>query len=185
MVDLDKIQGFDWDTGNARKNEKHEVTQTEAEQVFFSENLFITPDERHSEEEHGYRALGETASGRHLTVIFTLRQAGTLIRVISARNMNDKERMLYEQEIKKIPKFKSEEEERRFWETHDTTGYFDSLKTVRARFPSLKPSTQSISLRLPLSLLEAIRIEANKRDVPYQSLIKVWLSERLKQRTSA
>lgn len=86
--------------------------------------------------------------------------------------------------LKKIPKFKSEEEERRFWETHDTTGYFDSLKTVRARFPSLKPSTQSISLRLPLSLLEAIRIEANKQEVPYQSLIKVWLSERLKQRTS-
>ena len=87
--------------------------------------------------------------------------------------------------LKKIPKFKSEVEERRFWETHDTTEYFDYSKMVRARFPNLKPSTQSISLRLPLSLLEAIRIEANKRDVPYQSLIKVWLSERLKQRTSA
>jgi predicted DNA binding CopG/RHH family protein len=86
--------------------------------------------------------------------------------------------------LKKIPKFKSEAEERRFWETHDTTEYFDYSKMVRARFPSLKPSTQSISLRLPLSLLEAIRIEANKRDVPYQSLIKVWLSERLKQQTS-
>jgi predicted DNA binding CopG/RHH family protein len=80
-----------------------------------------------------------------------------------------------------IPKFRSEKEERRFWETHDTTDYFDSGKMVRARFPNLKPSTQSISLRLPLSLLEAIRIEANKKDVPYQSLIKVWLSERLKQ----
>ena len=61
--------------------------------------------------------------------------------------------------------------------------YFDSTKMVRARFPNLKPSTQSISLRLPLSLLEAIRIEANKRDVPYQSLIKVWLSEQLKQQS--
>jgi len=89
-----------------------------------------------------------------------------------------------EKKLKAIPKFKSEAEERRFWETHDTTGYFDSTKMVRARFPNLKPSTQSISLRLPLSLLEAIRIEANKRDVPYQSLIKVWLSERLKQQTS-
>ena len=87
--------------------------------------------------------------------------------------------------LKKIPKFKSEAEERRFWETHDTTEYFDYSKMVRACFPNLKPSTQSISLRLPLSLLEAIRIEANKRDVPYQSLIKVWLSERLKQQTSA
>lgn len=85
--------------------------------------------------------------------------------------------------LKSIPKFKSEAEERRFWETHNTTEYFNSAKTVRVRFPNLKPSTQSISLRLPLSLLEAIRIEANKRDVPYQSLIKVWLSERLKQRT--
>ena len=83
--------------------------------------------------------------------------------------------------LKVIPKFKSEAEERRFWETHDTIEYFDSTKIVRARFPNLKPSTQSISLRLPLSLLEGIRIEANKRDVPYQSLIKVWLSERLRQ----
>lgn len=83
--------------------------------------------------------------------------------------------------LKAIPKFKSESAERRFWETHDSTEYFDSTKMVRARFLKLKPSTQSISLRLPLSLLEAIRIEANKRDVPYQSLIKVWLSEQLKQ----
>jgi predicted DNA binding CopG/RHH family protein len=83
--------------------------------------------------------------------------------------------------LRPIPKFKSEKEERRFWETHDTTEYFDSSKMVCTRFPNLKPSTQSISLRLPLSLLEAIRIEANKKDVPYQSLIKVWLSERLKQ----
>jgi predicted DNA binding CopG/RHH family protein len=83
--------------------------------------------------------------------------------------------------LKRAPKFKSEAEEREFWETHDTTEYFDSSKMVRARFPNLKPSTQSISLRLPLSLLEAIRIEANKRDVPYQSLIKVWLSEKAHQ----
>jgi len=86
--------------------------------------------------------------------------------------------------LRTIPKFKSEAEERRFWETHDTTEYFDSTKMEHIRFPNLKPSTQSISLRLPLSLLEAIRIEANKRDVPYQSLIKVWLTERLKQQTS-
>jgi len=83
--------------------------------------------------------------------------------------------------LKVIPKFKSEAEERRFWETHDTTEYFDSTKMVRARLSNVKPSTQSISLRLPLSLLEAIRIEANKRDVPYQSLIKVWLAEQLKK----
>src|SRR3990172_8985277 len=86
--------------------------------------------------------------------------------------------------LKAIPKFKTEAEERRFWETHDTTEYFDSTKMARSRFPNLKPSTQSISLRLPLAFLEAIRIEANKRDVPYQSLIKVWLSEQLKQQAS-
>ena len=83
--------------------------------------------------------------------------------------------------LKEIPKFNTEDEERRFWETHDSTEYFDSDKTASVRLPNLKPSTQSISLRLPLSLLESIRIEANKQDVPYQSLIKVWLSERLKQ----
>ena len=81
--------------------------------------------------------------------------------------------------LKQVPKFKSEAEERKFWETHDTTEYFDWSKAVRARFPNLKPSTQSISLRLPLSLLEQIKIEANKRDVPYQSLIKVWLAEKV------
>ena len=81
--------------------------------------------------------------------------------------------------LKPIPKFKTEAEEREFWETHDSTEYIDWSKAVRARFPNLKPSTQSISLRLPISLLESIRIEANKRDVPYQSLIKIWLAEKL------
>lgn len=103
MVDLDKIEGFEWDEGNARKNEKHGVTQAEAEQVFFNEPLFITPDESHSESERRYRALGETGNGRDLMIIFTLRQDGTLIRVISARNMNTKERKLYEQESKINP----------------------------------------------------------------------------------
>ncbi len=103
MIDFDKIEGFDWDTGNARKNEKHGVTQAEAEQVFLNEPLFITPDEKHSKSERRYRALGETAIGRHLTVIFTLRHADALVRVISARNMNAKERKLYEQEIKSNP----------------------------------------------------------------------------------
>jgi predicted DNA binding CopG/RHH family protein len=81
--------------------------------------------------------------------------------------------------LKPIPRFRSEAEERRFWETHDTTEYLDWSKAQRVRFPNLKPSTTAISLRLPLSLLERIKIEANKRDVPYQSLIKMWLSEKL------
>lgn len=81
--------------------------------------------------------------------------------------------------LKPIPRFKSEADERKFWETHDSTDYLDWSKAQRVRFPNLKPSTKSISLRLPISLLEQIKIAANKRDVPYQSLIKVWLAERV------
>ncbi len=80
--------------------------------------------------------------------------------------------------LKPVPVFRSEGEERRFWESHDSTDYLDWSKAKSARLPNLKPSTQSISLRLSESLLESIKIEANKRDVPYQSLIKVWLTEK-------
>lgn len=80
---------------------------------------------------------------------------------------------------KPIPSFKSEAEERTFWETHDSAEYVDWSRAERVRLPSLKPSTKAISLRLPLDLLERIKVAANKRDVPYQSLIKVWLSEKL------
>src|SRR5208283_2981248 len=98
VIDFDKIEGFDWDAGNGRKNEKHGVTQAEAEQVFFNEALFITADEGHSQSEHRHRALGKTSNGRLLMVILTLRENETLIRVISARNMNAKERKSYESE---------------------------------------------------------------------------------------
>jgi predicted DNA binding CopG/RHH family protein len=81
--------------------------------------------------------------------------------------------------LKPIPRFESEAEEQEFWETHDSTDYVDWSQAQRLRFPNLKPSTSSISLRLPLSLLERIKIAANKRDVPYQSLIKVWLAEKV------
>lgn len=81
--------------------------------------------------------------------------------------------------LKPIPTFATEAEERAFWESHDTADYFDLSKARRVRFPNLKPSTTSISLRLPVSLLEQIKIAANKRDVPYQSLIKVWLAEKV------
>ena len=85
--------------------------------------------------------------------------------------------------LKRIPAFKSEAAERRFWQTHDTTGYFDEAKSTRVVFPNLKPSTQTISLRLPAHLLDGIKAAANSRDVPYQSLIKVWLQEKLQQRS--
>lgn len=80
---------------------------------------------------------------------------------------------------KPIPRFASEEEERAFWESHDSGEYVDWSLAERARFPNLKPSTKSISLRLPVDLLERIKTAANKRDVPYQSLIKVWLAEKV------
>ena len=80
--------------------------------------------------------------------------------------------------LKPIPKFRSEAEERKFWETHDTTEYVDLSKAQRASFPNLKLSTAAISLRLPQGLLDRIKISANKRDVPYQSLIKIWLTEK-------
>jgi predicted DNA binding CopG/RHH family protein len=80
---------------------------------------------------------------------------------------------------KSIPAFPSETEERRFWETHDSTDYVDWSKAERVRFPNLKPSTTSISLRLPVGLLDRIKIAANKRDMPYRSLIKAWLSEKV------
>lgn len=80
--------------------------------------------------------------------------------------------------LKPIPTFRNEAEEREFWETHDSSDYVDWSKAERVRLPNLKPSTKSISLRLPVSLLERIKIAANKRDMPYQSLIKAWLAEK-------
>ena len=81
--------------------------------------------------------------------------------------------------LKSIPKFRNEAEERRFWETHDSTNYVDWSNAQRVRLPNLKLSTTAISLRLPQGLLDRIKIAANKRDVPYQSLIKVWLAEKV------
>lgn len=82
---------------------------------------------------------------------------------------------------KSIPKFKSEKEEQDFWSNHDSSEYLDWKKAERVLFPNLKPSTKSISLRLPESLLDALRQMANERDVPYQSLIKMILQERIEQ----
>ena len=80
---------------------------------------------------------------------------------------------------KNVPAFANEAEERAFWENHDSSDYVDWSKSQRVTLPNLKPTTQSISLRLPISLLESIKIAANSRDVPYQSLIKIWLNEKV------
>lgn len=82
---------------------------------------------------------------------------------------------------KQIPEFANEEDEREFWTTHDSTDYIDWRRARTVIFPALKPSTKTISLRLPESMLNELRLLANKRDVPYQSLIKVFLQKRIDQ----
>ncbi len=86
--------------------------------------------------------------------------------------------------LKAIPKFKNEDEEREFWATNDSTEYLDWSKAKKANFPNLKPSVKSISIRLPESLLNDLRTLANKKDVPYQSLMKIYLSEKVKEECS-
>ena len=98
MIDLDHITGFDWDDGNSRKSaDKHDVSQAEAESVFFNDPLIIVEDAKHSEREHRFHALGKTAQNRLLHITFTLRQNRTMVRVISARDMHRKEKKAYEQ----------------------------------------------------------------------------------------
>jgi hypothetical protein len=99
VIELDRVEGFDWDEGNARKSaEKHNVSQAEAEAVFFCDPLVVVPDPRHSQAEPRYHALGKTADGRMLHMVFTLRRQETLIRIISARDMHRKERTIYAKE---------------------------------------------------------------------------------------
>ena len=97
MIDLSNVVGFDWDDGNARKNERHGVTAAETEQVFFHALLLLLDDPRHSDSEVRYHALGKTGEARRLHLSFTLRSNATLIRVISARDMSRKEKVIYEQ----------------------------------------------------------------------------------------
>lgn len=97
MIDLNLVTGFEWDAGNARKNEKHGVTAAEAEQIFFNQPLLLMGDPKHSQQEPRIHALGQTHSGWLLHVTYTLRGGGSSIRVISARDMHRKEKAIYEQ----------------------------------------------------------------------------------------
>lgn len=96
MIGLERIVGFDWDEANARKSEKHGVSQSEAEQIFFDLKLLMVADPNHSADESRFHALGTTVDGRRVHVTFTLRGGGTRIWVISARGMHRKERQFYE-----------------------------------------------------------------------------------------
>ena len=96
MLDLTRFEEFEWDSGNERKNEKHGVTQQQAEQVFLHRPLLLLEDHQHSKAEPRFHALGNSGDGRLLHISFTIRGAGTRIRVISARPMRWKERVVYE-----------------------------------------------------------------------------------------
>ncbi len=82
---------------------------------------------------------------------------------------------------KPVSEFRTEDEEREFWAEHDSTGFIDWRSAGRRKFPDLKPTLRTISLRLPVSMIEDLKILANRRDVPYQSLLKVFLAERLEK----
>lgn len=83
--------------------------------------------------------------------------------------------------LKSIPKFKNEDEEAEFWGTHDSTEYFDWTKAKRVTFPNLKPSTKTITIRVSESLLNNLKRIANKKDVPYQSLVKIFLDDKIRE----
>jgi uncharacterized DUF497 family protein len=97
MIDFHRIVGFQWDAGNAIKSQvKHGVTQAEAEEIFFNQPLLVSVDDKHSDKENRYLALGITSPGTLLSVVFTLRKNVTLVRVVSARPMSKRERAFYE-----------------------------------------------------------------------------------------
>lgn len=83
--------------------------------------------------------------------------------------------------LKRVPRFRNEKEEFEFWATHDSTEYINYSKSKRVMFPNLKPSTRTISIRLPESLIEHLKVLANKRDIPYQSLLKMFLIEKVEE----
>ena len=172
------LLGFEWDNGNLNKNwNKHQVSTGECEEVFFNEPFFVYYDENHSIVENRYFVLGETNDQRLLFIVFTIRKS--YLRVISARDMN-KTRGKFMKTLKKIPKFKNEQEESHFWSHNDSTEYIDFSKANKFNAANLKPSTKSISIRLPESLLQRLKTIANKKDIPYQSLIKVYLAEKIR-----
>jgi uncharacterized DUF497 family protein/predicted DNA binding CopG/RHH family protein len=178
---LESCTGFEWNESNALKNwERHRVAPEEAEDVFFNEPLIIRSDVRNSAREKRYYALGRTDEGRYLFIAFRIRN--TLVRVISARDMNREKGVPMRTTKKKpVPNLRSEDEEREFWGTHDSTEFIDWGTAGRHKFPELKPTLRTISIRLPVSMIEDLKSLANKRDVPYQSLLKIFLAEKVRE----
>ena len=176
---LQNATGFKWDEHNSHKNwDKHRVTCSECEQIFFNQPFIVAVDINHSETEDRFFALGKTDIEKKLFVVFTIRKKR--IRVISARQMKKKGVMM-NMKKNKIPKFKSEDEERSFWASHDSTEYINWSKAKNITLSNLKPSVRNISIRLPEIMISEIKVLANKKDVPYQSLMKVFIAERIKK----
>jgi len=184
VFDFDSIVGFDWDQGNRQKNwEKHQVDYRECEEVFFNQPLLIHEDTKHSSQEKRYYVLGRSDTGRLLFLVFTIRN--NKIRVISARDQSRKKERSMNSKHKTVPTFSNEDEEREFWATHDSSEYIDWNTAERnPTFSRLKPSTRTVSIRLPESLIASLKTLANKRDVPYQSLVKIFLAERVREETA-
>lgn len=179
---FEHVDGFDWDSGKTDKNwSKHHVHSSECEEVFFNESYYVTEDAGHSKTEQRFYLLGVTNAGRHLFVVFIIRN--NRIRIISARDMSRKERNVM-RTLKRMPRISSQDRERDFWSRNDSTEYVDYSKARMAFFPNLKPSTKTISIRLPESLLVRLKVAANKRDIPYQSLLKILLSEMLERESA-
>ena len=99
--------------------------------------------------------------------------------------MNKPPKKTVNKPLDEIPRFASEAEERAYWEAHDSTDHLDWTQATQVLLPNLRASTKTISLRLPQHLLDAIKVAANARDVPYQSLIKVWLNEKVRQKAGS
>jgi uncharacterized DUF497 family protein len=174
-----KLLGFEWDKGNKYKNwEKHKVDFREGEEIFFNRPFKTFYDAKHSQKEPRFITLGITNKGKKLIVVFTVRNKK--IRVISGRNQSKKD-MKQNKKLKSIPKFKNEDEEREFWATHDLTEFLHQFRPIELDLSELRPSTKSVTIRLPESLLATLKNLAHKRDVPYQSLMKIFLAERVKK----
>jgi len=157
--------------------DRHQVTPAECEELFFNRPLVVGSDERHSAGEERPYALGQSDSGRLMLVVFTIRRRpipSDLGARYERQGANDLSIIMK----KALPKFKNEDAEREFWARHDATEFIDWREGKRAILPGLKPS-QTISLRLPKPTLDRLQFLANKRDVPYQSLLKMFVAERL------
>ena len=135
--------------------------------MFFDSEKNILKDTFHFEDEERFILIGKTKDNRYLFLVFTIWK--NKIRVISARDLNKKERRDYYEKKLKVPEFKSDEKEKEFWKNIDLTEYYSKDDFKEVSFPDLKPTSRSISIRLPEFLLTRLKEKANELNIPYQS----------------